>query len=218
MEKQRKTKTLTLTALIIAVLGLTVAFAAMSETLKVRGRSSLAKGELNVYFGSINVSETGDGKQIGEPVVNKTSITGINVEMTKPNDRVTYITTISNDSYMTNVKIDSIEKSKLCSLDSPVERCDWDNDGIVSQEDVNKVNDNFLFDIRWAEDFDYNELKVGDTLNTETQHFVIINIAYAKEIVKNDSGYLSFIESTELPKRDLSFKSLGVNINFVQAD
>ena len=40
MEKERKIKILSIIALIIAVLGLTVAFAALSETLTINGTAS----------------------------------------------------------------------------------------------------------------------------------------------------------------------------------
>ena len=41
MEKERRIKTLSLVALIVAVLGLTVAFAALSQTLTINGTASI---------------------------------------------------------------------------------------------------------------------------------------------------------------------------------
>ena len=45
MEKERKIKVLSIVALIVAVLGLTVAFAALSQTLTINGTSKVEKNE-----------------------------------------------------------------------------------------------------------------------------------------------------------------------------
>lgn len=50
MEKERKIKVLSLFAMIVAVLGLTVAFAAMSTTLKINGTATLDASFLGYSF------------------------------------------------------------------------------------------------------------------------------------------------------------------------
>lgn len=50
MEKERKIKTLSLVALIVAVLGLSIAFAALSSVLKVKGTTFIGTEDLYVHF------------------------------------------------------------------------------------------------------------------------------------------------------------------------
>ncbi len=219
MEKERKIKVLSLVALIVAVLGLTVAFAALSQTLTINGTASVNAAEWDIHFENVVTNSMNGAVINSEPVVNGTSITGLNATLTKPNDQAEIIFDIVNKGTI-NAKISSIEMSKLCTINSPVESCDWDNDGMVTQEDVNKVNDNLSFIMAYY-DNDNNTLKINDTLNAGETKNIILAVSYAKytEINGNyNSNEESLKEATELPKRNLTFNDLSVKINYVQAD
>lgn len=65
-----------------------------------------------------------------------------------------------------------------------------------------------------------NLLKVGDTLNAGESKNITVVIVYNK-FVEIDGSYSSgdsYIESVELPKRNLKFNNLTITINYVQVD
>lgn len=215
MEKERRTKVLSLAALIVAVLGLTVAFAALSQTLTINGNASVDAATWDIHFETPYGSDatTQGAATINKtPTFNGTSITDIDVSITKPNDMAYWAFKIVNNGTI-NAKISSIEISELCTIDSPVESCDWNNDGTVTQEDVDKVNNNISF-VFFRNDSDSVEFKTNDTLNAGEQVEAELMIGYFKADISEDI----LEESTELPKRDLTFSDLSVTINYVQAD
>ena len=212
MEKERKIKTLSLVALIVAILGLTVAFAALSQTLTINGTASINSATWDIHFENLVRSTKGDATINGEPTLNSTTISGIDVTLTKPNDGVVFLVDIVNDGTI-DAKVESIEVSELCTLSSPVESCDWDNDGEVTETDIQKVNDNLAFVTGYNDDS--TSIKVNDTLNAGETKKIGIAIAYYK-LIEGDT--LQYEESTELPARDLQFNDLSVTINYVQAD
>ncbi|MGN1268242.1 MAG: hypothetical protein ACI4U0_01860 [Candidatus Aphodocola sp.] len=215
MEKERRTKVLSLAALIVALLGLTVAFAALSQTLTINGNASVDAATWDIHFETPYGSDatTQGAATINKtPTFNGTSITDIDVSITKPDDLAYWSFKIVNNGTI-NAKISSIEISKLCTIDSPVESCDWNNDGTVTQEDVDKVNNNISF-VFFRNDSDAVEFKTNDTLNAGEQVEAELMIGY----LKADISEGTLVESTELPKRDLTFSNLSVTINYVQAD
>lgn len=215
MEKERRIKVLSLAALIVALLGLTVAFAALSQTLTINGNASVDAATWDIHFetpyGS-DATTNGSATINKTPTFNGTSITDIDVSITKPDDLAYWSFKIVNNGTI-NAKISSIEISKLCTIDSPVESCDWNNDGTVTQEDVDKVNNNISF-IFFRNDSDAVEFKTNDTLNAGEQVEAELMIGYLKADISEGTT----VESTELPKRDLTFSNLSVTINYVQAD
>ena len=213
MEKERKIKVLSLVALIVAVLGLTVAFAALSQTLTINGTASINSATWDIHFENLATNVVGDATLKEDPTLNATTITGINFTLTKPNDGVAFAFDIVNDGTI-DAKIESIEISPLCTLSSPVESCDWDNDGEVTEEDIQKVNDNISFVVMYL---DTNKLvKVNDPLNASERKKLGISGGYMK-LIEGENGYVTGEESTELPERDLQFNNLSVTINYVQA-
>ena len=211
MEKQRKIKVLSVVALIVAVLGLTVAFAALSQTLTINGTANVDAASWDIHFETISSNKNGDATINDFPHIAGTSITRINVTLTKPNDGVEFRTRIVNDGTV-DAKIDSVEISPLCEIGSPVESCDWNNDGQVTEEDVQKVNDNLFFSIAYDGGISLNK---NDTLNAGETKQINISVAYYK--VTNSEDGIIIEEATELPARDLQFNNLSVTINYVQA-
>lgn len=220
MEKERRIKVLSLVALIIAVLGLTVAFAALSQTLTINGNADINAGEWNIHFENAEIVSVGSGRFNSEPVVGATSITGIDVAIEKPDDQVGIVFDIKNSGNI-NAKISSVEISELCTLSSPVESCDWNNDGVVTQDDIDKVNDNLSFVMYYVTTSGKTGVKLHETdiLNAGSYEKVMVTLVYNKLVYKNGSySGADMQEATELPKRGLAFNDLSVMINYVQAD
>lgn len=223
MEKERKIKIISLCALLVAVLGLTIAFASLSQTLIINGSATVDSALWDIHFEKLedDIYSFGDAS-FTEPVFSGTTISNFNVSVSKPDDGVQMDFKIVNDGTI-NAKIESFEISTLCTLQSPVERCDWDNDGTVTKTDVDKVNKNITFAImeQVPRDGEYGD---GDTFNE-------FNLKGRSLLAKKSKSYAllfgfagydfekdEVIESTELPKRDLTFNNLSVTINYVQTD
>ncbi len=97
MERQRKIKVMSVIALIVAVLGLTVAFAALSTTLTINGSATINASSWSIYFTNLQeVTTTGDAEVTTAPTLNNTSFTGLVVKLTKPGDSVTYTFDVTN--------------------------------------------------------------------------------------------------------------------------
>ena len=135
MEKERKIKSMSLIALIVAVLGLTVAFAAMSRTLTINGTANIDTATWDVHFAGVsgksttengvttitgNVDKTTNAQNAAvvntAPVIKAnasgkaaTVIGDYEVTLTKPGDVVTFEFDVVNagtiDADLTNVSM-----------------------------------------------------------------------------------------------------------------
>jgi len=98
MEKERKIKSLSLIALVVAVLGLTVAFASLSQTLTINGTAKVDSAKWDIHFENLSFGTvTGDATIITEPTIKDSSngkkstvIGDYDVTLTSPGDSVTY--------------------------------------------------------------------------------------------------------------------------------
>ena len=116
MEKERRTKALVIVVLLVVIAGLTVAFAALSTTLNINGTAYLDAAKWGIKFE--NLSEpvsVGTATTTGTAKIEETKsaeITGINVGLSTPGDKVTYTVDLVNEGTI-NAKIDKIEKTTL---------------------------------------------------------------------------------------------------------
>ena len=183
MEKERKIKTLSIVALIVAVLGLTVAFASLSQVLTIRGTTTAKGGKWDIHF-----EKDGSGATMVKPVktgeaeatdasLNSTSISGIAVTLKKPGDTVTYEFDVKNAGTI-DAKIGALtEKKGICeSLDGE----DRANEEMVCSHLVYNLS---------YKDNGQNDVKVNDDLNKTVKKTMVLTIAYdgnADEIPSND--------------------------------
>ncbi len=232
MEKERKIKIIILCALLVAVLGLTVAFAALSQTLTINGNATVDSATWSVRFltseeGGVGIAKCPDFETNGDGTVNenvtidKTSITNVSLSVTKPNDMAIISDLFINEGTI-DAKLVSYELPTLCTTSSPVESCDWDNDGIVSKSDVDKVNEN-IYVVGYCQPISGSPMyKVGDVIEKQSGGGrCSFGLIYAKikdyeALMNGDES--SFEESTELPSRSLKFSNLSFKVNFAQAD
>lgn len=145
----------------------------------------------------------------GTPKLDGTKITDLQAVITKPGEGAGIFVDIVNGGTI-DAKISSVEVSKLCTLNSSVEACDWDNDGSVTQKDIDKVNENVSLTIFYLLGPD-NVIKPGDILKAGESRKMIVYFVYGK--MENEV----MIEGTELPSRDLKFNPVDIKINYVQA-
>ena len=164
MEKERRTKALVVVVLLIVVAGLTVAFAALSATLNINGTAYLDAAKWGIKFE--NLSEpvsVGTATTTGTAKIEETKsaeITGINVSLSTPGDKVTYTVDLVNEGTI-NAKIDKIEKTELTS----------------------KQQKYLTFKVT---DKDGKEVSEGDILSAGETRNLTITIEFIKDLTKED--------------------------------
>ena len=92
MEKERRVKALAIVVLVIAVLGLTIAFAALSQTLTINGSAKLDASKWGLKFDNL-VLASGNEYVEGTATIktdDNTVIENMNVRLTTPGDKVVY--------------------------------------------------------------------------------------------------------------------------------
>ena len=215
MERNRKIKTLSLVALIVAVLGLGVAFAALSSKLTINGSAKAQAGSWNIHFAKtldMPTQTTGDAS-FTEPTLSDTSILGFKATVTKPGDSVTYYFDIVNSGTVDALVDDYVFRSGYldCSgrrvSDHPeCKLYDFNSDGIISASDSSVWRVSIKYGLYYTDN--NKEIKSGDTISAgETKH--------AKLVVEylSSSKYL-------LPDgiQITSIKNTPITINYVQSN
>ena len=214
MERNRKIKILSLVALIVAVLGLGVAFAALSSKLTINGSAKAQAGSWNIHFAKtldMPTQTTGDAS-FTEPTLSDTSILGFKATVTKPGDSVTYYFDIVNSGTVDALIEDYVFKTGYleCSGESFSDHpeCkiyDFNSDGFVDSNDYGVWNASIKYGLYYTDN--NKEIKSGDTISAgETKH--------AKLVVEylSSSKYL-------LPDgmQITSIKNTPITIDFVQS-
>lgn len=214
MERNRKIKTLSLVALIVAVLGLGVAFAALSSKLTINGSAKAQAGSWNIHFAKtldMPTQTTGDAS-FTEPTLSDTSILGFKATVTKPGDSVTYYFDIVNsgtvDALVDNYVFESGYQDCAATRVSDHPECklyDFNSDGVINGSDYSVIKASIKYGLYYTDN--NKEIKSGDTISAgETKH--------AKLVVEylSSSKYL-------LPDgmQITSIKNTPITIDFVQS-
>lgn len=142
MERQRKIKILALIAMSVAVLGLTVAFAFISTSLKINGSGTFKGGEWDVHFDNLSEAKIiGDAKEVTKPQITDGGITlnNLNVSLLKPLDKIVYTVDVVNSGKMT-AEISSISMTQLTEEQAKYIKFEakYSNGNDISQKDVLK--------------------------------------------------------------------------------
>ncbi len=143
MERQRKIKILALIAMSVAVLGLTVAFAFISTSLKINGSGTFKGGEWDVHFDNLSEAKIiGDAKEVTKPQITDGGITinDLNVSVLKPMDKIVYTVDVVNSGKMT-AEISSIQMTWLTPEQSKYIKfsANYSNGNDISEKDVLKA-------------------------------------------------------------------------------
>ena len=214
MERNRKIKTLSLVALIVAVLGLGIAFAALSSKLTINGSAKAQAGSWNIHFAKTldMPTQTTGNASFTEPTLSDTSILGFKATVTKPGDSVTYYFDIVNSGTVDALIEDYVFKTGYleCSGESFSDHpeCkiyDFSSNGFVDSNDYGVWNASIKYGLYYTDN--NKEIKSGDTISAgETKH--------AKLVVEylSSSKYL-------LPDgmQITSIKNTPITIDFVQS-
>lgn len=208
MEKQRKIKVLSVAALIVAVLGLTVAFAALSQTLTINGSANVDPGTWDIRLENIrDVYAYNDAKFTTEPVINN-DVINFSVELTKPGDLAYFMFDIKNHGTI-DAKVNKlIQYGIVTNITGPDEHGDY-------TYDMEEVTEELIEKIVPIADWDGD----GETTMEEREKTLqILEVTFReKEFETSGNGYIlnagarstyefyiSYSNSaTELPKGDV---------------
>ena len=204
MERNRKIKILSLVALIVAVLGLGVAFAALSSKLTINGSAKAQAGSWNIHFAKTldMPTQTTGNASFTEPTLSDTSILGFKATVTKPGDSVTYYFDIVNSGTVDALIEDYVFKTGYleCSGES------FSDHPECKIYDYSVIKVSIKYGLYYTDN--NKEIKSGDTISAgETKH--------AKLVVEylSSSKYL-------LPDgmQITSIKNTPITINYVQSN
>ena len=215
MEKTRKIKIISLCALLVAVLGLTVAFAALSQTLTINGSAAVDAASWDIHFEKTSGKETEvkGAATFTEPTLSGTTIENFSATLTKPGDSVTYYFDIVNNGTVDAV-VSSYDFSYgytkcigIVEADAGWNDCkawDLDNNGTINVNDKAKHMELFDYNIYYVDGG--KKLARKDTLNAgETKHMKLV-------IEYKDTA-------TELPENNITLTSSDpITITYEQKD
>ena len=215
MERNRKIKILSLVALIVAVLGLGVAFAALSSQLTINGSAKAQAGSWNIHFAKtldMPTQTTGDAS-FTEPTLSDTSILGFKATVTKPGDSVTYYFDIVNsgtvDALVDNYVFESGYQDCAATRVSDHPECklyDFNSDGVINGSDYSVIKASIKYGLYYTDN--NKEIIAGDEIRAgETKH--------AKLVIEYFSGSIFLLPDG---LQITSIKNTPITINYVQSN
>lgn len=153
--KDRSFKIVTIVALLVAVLGLSIGYAAYAENLKISGtvtaRSS--SNSWNVKFENISAAEFGGiANEMVAPELTSTTISKFEVNFFAPGDSVSYTFDVVNKGLL-NAKLTTFSKGSLS--------CEPSTNSTATAEEANALCRDLTYTLTYA---DGSDIKTGDLL------------------------------------------------------
>lgn len=155
MEKERGAKVIAVVALLIAVVGLTIGYAAYASTLTINGSANVDPASWDVHFAyktgdSLTAAKTGSAVENTTPTLAATTISGFDVTLKAPGDSVTYDFSVKNGGTL-DAKLDTFTLGTLT--------CAPNDGSTISQEDATRLCGELKYTLTYAD---------GSTITTGT--------------------------------------------------
>lgn len=146
MEKERGAKIIAIVALLIAVVGLTVGYAAYSSTLTIKGTATVDPASWKVKFdyktgSSLTGKTNGHAVENTAPTLADTTISGFDVTLKAPGDSVTYNFLIKNSGTL---------NARLANFTMGTLTCAPKEGSNISQEDATKLCGELTYTLTYA--------------------------------------------------------------------
>lgn len=147
-KKQKSIKKIALSALVISVLGLTIAYLAMSRVIKINKNSNITDARWNVHFDNLESKTYGDAQIIKYPTLkyDKTYIGDFSISLTKPGDSVLFTYDVVNSGSLRakyqKTLVNDMEKKNKITLEiakTIFEEADFDGDGKTDDKEIEKA-------------------------------------------------------------------------------
>ncbi len=194
MKSDRQTKLIAVIAMIIAIGGLSIAFAALNQNLSIDGVAAVNQIGFEVRFENLVENPViGDATIITSPTIsaNTTHIGTFDVEFNAPGASVSYEATLNNTG-----TIDAI----VDSINIPTPTCTGTGDNATI--DAANVCEYIEYTLKYDNGDDIN---IGDTLASSTTRNVILTLTYN-----------NLVTVDKLPKDIVEISNLAVTIGYVQ--
>lgn len=140
---------------VISVISLTVAYAALSDTLKITGSAGVQAANWNVYLKSLSAGSLNNVESYEEPTISGSGIGTYSVVFSKSGGMIMFNYQVMNDGDY-NAKLDSvINSTPVCTSD------------IGNEEDEINVCNNISVDVKWNSNMYEDSFNAGDVVSTE---------------------------------------------------
>ena len=157
---QRNLQVLTILALCIVVLCITIAYAVMSSTLSISGSVKMESASWDIHFANVTASSIGDASYT-MPHIQDTILNDFEVTLTKPGDAVTYNFSVVNSGNMSARLTDLVKNEVNCSSNS--------------NTDAKIVCNNFNYKLTYS---DGSSIENGDVLAKDTSVDMKLTLEY----------------------------------------
>ena len=161
MEKERGAKVIAVIALLVAVAGLTIGYAAYSSTLTINGTATVDPANWNVKFAytsgdSLTAETTGLATQTTAPTLTDTAVSGFDVVLRAPGDSITYKFSVKNTGTL---------DATLGTYTMGTLSCAPNAASTISQEDATKLCNELQYTLTYS---DGSKITTGATLPKES--------------------------------------------------
>ena len=181
--KEKTYKTLAVIALIVAVTGLSIAYAAYSETLTINGSAKVVASQWDIHFENLAESiVSNNGVSLSDPEFETdevTKITGFKAQLTAPGDSVTYKFDVVNDGTLA-AKLSSFTAGQITACTA-----DPESDPVATNGEVQAVCADLTYTLTYE---DGTEIKVNDELSGGTSKKLKLTVAWDENSKAETSG------------------------------
>ena len=193
-------------ALVVAVLGISVGFAAMSQTLTISGQGKVTPANWDIKFTQATFDDNGtdatatvDANSTPQkPTLSDTTFSNYEIVLTKPGDVGTYYVTVENqgdiDAQLTTANIGSSLVFTGSAQDAAVKAAD---------EDI--VEANVTYTVTWDDDAPILNSGANIDLDAGDSRIIKIEVAYDED-------------ADELPSAPVTITGRDVTLIYTQAD
>lgn len=141
----KKFKVVTIVALVVAVLGLTIGYASYATTLTISGKGTINAATWDVSFiGDAIPSHVNHGVA-GTPTLTGTTVDGLTATLNMPGDSVSYTFTVKNNGQLNAILKEVTGGAKSC------EALDIEGESATTEE-VNALCDDITYTLKYSDE------------------------------------------------------------------
>ena len=179
-------------ALFLAVIGISIGFAALSTAMEISGTVRVIPANWSVKFNSAEFSDndTYATNNNVTPTLTTTTISGYEIVLTRPGDKGTYTVEVENDG-------DIDAKVSAVTIGTPV----YTGTGANAAADETLVQNNVTYTITWQGG---GTIGVGDPLDHGDKAYIVITAEYNAN-------------ATSMPTNPVTITGQTLNVTFEQA-
>lgn len=195
VEKDRKTRIIAVVAVVLAIAGLSLGFAAYSQTLTINGSGEVKASSWQVRFENLSsVNKTGTANEVTAPTINTndTNIGEYDVTFQTPGDSISYTFDIANNGTF---------DAEISSISIPTPECTGNGDNATT--DAANVCANLEYKLTYTDGG--APVSQNDTLNHGEKKNVTLTLTYKDTIT-----------AEQLPTDDVNIDNLSISIIYSQ--